>query len=327
MIVEENNPVLPQQLTQLVSPQTEPQIPVQPPPPLKPPFKWKWPIILSLIILTVVILPAGAYFLNKNLKPLTSPMVTPSPTVKLTPTPDPTANWKTYIDNESNFSFAYPPTLSIQKRRSALFSEILVFDPKVGTRSGTMFGIITYYEVFKFFLSGYISFDNLYSSPSGSIIDINNEVFGNYRLTKHENTMLDRKKGFYYTRTPLPIDAQEPGTGKGLYVKLNETLIAAIESPENKFNDLKQIIPTFKFFQSDTLNPTPSNQNFTDFSCKISGCSNQICQNASQNPITSPCIYDASFACYKTAICERLQSGKCEWKQTAELISCLKNSN
>lgn len=60
--------------------------------------------------------------------------------------------------------------------------------------------------------------------------------------------------------------------------------------------------------------------------CKLGGCSNELCQNESDEPIASACIYKTSYACYKTARCEKQASGKCGWTQTTQLSTCLNNS-
>jgi eight-cysteine-cluster-containing protein len=79
--------------------------------------------------------------------------------------------------------------------------------------------------------------------------------------------------------------------------------------------------------RSNALSPTPGGQSFTGNGCKIGGCSGEICQNQSDQPIASICIYKTSFACYKTARCEKQIDGGCGWTKTPELTSCINNSN
>jgi|SRR3989344_305083 len=57
--------------------------------------------------------------------------------------------------------------------------------------------------------------------------------------------------------------------------------------------------------------------------CIISGCNNEICQDANTEPATSICIYDPKYECFKSAKCERQEAGECAWTQTEELKSCL----
>ncbi len=111
----------------------EPQ-PVQTPtqPPIKSSFKWKWPLVIAVIVVIAILLPAGTYFfLNSNKQVActleakicpdgssvgrTGPKCefAPCPKVNPTSTPDPTANWKTYINTKYNFSFKYPSNLKV----------------------------------------------------------------------------------------------------------------------------------------------------------------------------------------------------------------------
>lgn len=55
--------------------------------------------------------------------------------------------------------------------------------------------------------------------------------------------------------------------------------------------------------------------------CYIGGCSSQICSD--QKDMVSTCEWTESYACYKTATCERQASGQCGWTETTELRSCL----
>lgn len=57
--------------------------------------------------------------------------------------------------------------------------------------------------------------------------------------------------------------------------------------------------------------------------CKISGCSAQIC---AEEEMASTCEYRESYACYRTAKCERQAGGKCGWTDTTELRQCLANA-
>ncbi len=60
------------------------------------------------ILVTLIIIGIG-YFIYKN-QANTSTQPIPTPIANSIPTPDPTANWKTYTDSNLNYSFQYPPT-------------------------------------------------------------------------------------------------------------------------------------------------------------------------------------------------------------------------
>lgn len=55
--------------------------------------------------------------------------------------------------------------------------------------------------------------------------------------------------------------------------------------------------------------------------CYIGGCSGEIC--SPQQGMTSSCIYQAKYACYKSATCARQSDGQCGWTQTPALTACL----
>lgn len=57
--------------------------------------------------------------------------------------------------------------------------------------------------------------------------------------------------------------------------------------------------------------------------CYIGGCSAQLCTD--QPDVASTCEYTATYACYKSAKCERQVSGLCGWTQTPQLAACLRN--
>jgi hypothetical protein len=76
---------------------------------------------------------------------------------------------------------------------------------------------------------------------------------------------------------------------------------------------------TFDVKKATTASPAPAS------GCYVGGCSGEIC---SSDPNTvSACLYQESYACYKTAICEKQTSGQCGWTQTASLKMCLANAN
>ena len=57
--------------------------------------------------------------------------------------------------------------------------------------------------------------------------------------------------------------------------------------------------------------------------CIITGCSGQIC--AEQNTYgVDTCEWKDYYACYRPAICTKI-NGKCGWKPTKELVTCLGN--
>lgn len=71
--------------------------------------------ILLPVVILLLIFAAGGTYLALNSKPKPQPYVSKIiPTSAPTPTPDPTANWKTYRSKSFRFSIKYPPTWSIK---------------------------------------------------------------------------------------------------------------------------------------------------------------------------------------------------------------------
>lgn len=69
--------------------------------------------------------------------------------------------------------------------------------------------------------------------------------------------------------------------------------------------------------------PTPTTTLAPTTTCVIGGCNGEICQGADEEPLTSICLYKPEYVCYKDAICEIQESGKCGWTQTNEFRQCL----
>jgi|SRR3989344_1463774 len=94
-----------------------PTVPQAPPAPQEPPQeasygKKNW-IKWLLIIIIVAILSSAATFLIATSQVGKQPPPTPT-VMQPTPTPDPTANWKTYTNQTYGFTIKYPPTFSIE---------------------------------------------------------------------------------------------------------------------------------------------------------------------------------------------------------------------
>ena len=58
----------------------------------------------------------------------------------------------------------------------------------------------------------------------------------------------------------------------------------------------------------------------TSNSCKVTGCSSQIC---AEEETTTTCEMKPEYACYKNAKCERQEDGKCGWTPSDKLLACI----
>lgn len=125
------NPDISPQPTQPVAPEIQtPIIPTSEPtqPAISPPLsKLKWFLIAGIVIVLIFVSLGGAYVLSKNQKSLST--IIPSGNSSIgnsqnseknsingnagqatnpTPTPDPTANWKVYVNKELGIELKYP---------------------------------------------------------------------------------------------------------------------------------------------------------------------------------------------------------------------------
>jgi eight-cysteine-cluster-containing protein len=56
--------------------------------------------------------------------------------------------------------------------------------------------------------------------------------------------------------------------------------------------------------------------------CNIGGCSGTICSNLPPGDIISTCEWREDYECYKYAVCEIQDNGKCGWTQTPQSQEC-----
>jgi hypothetical protein len=103
------------------------------------------PILIILVIVAVVIV---GYFVYRNYRSTTQPIIQPTASVvtlatpvqvtqSTSPTPsdatNSTANWKTYINSQYKFSFKYPNTYTTEMTNyTGFLTTISLIDPKYG---------------------------------------------------------------------------------------------------------------------------------------------------------------------------------------------------
>ena len=57
--------------------------------------------------------------------------------------------------------------------------------------------------------------------------------------------------------------------------------------------------------------------------CKLGGCNGELCLNKEGEELSSICLYQDKYRCYKEATCEKQDNGECGWTQTSKLKTCL----
>jgi hypothetical protein len=58
--------------------------------------------------------------------------------------------------------------------------------------------------------------------------------------------------------------------------------------------------------------------------CVITGCNGELCTTP-DDPAFSTCLWKAEYECYKKyGVCAANSKGECGWRQTKQLIQCIK---
>ena len=89
------------------------------------------------------------------------------------------------------------------------------------------------------------------------------------------------------------------------------------------YEEMQDYIETYPDCKSDMLpfiSPSPMT---TDKKCIVGGCSGEICQSSDEPPAVSICLYNPSYACYKSARCQVQENGICGWTPTLQLSQCI----
>ncbi len=99
-------------------------------PPVSPtaPKKFNRIIIFLIFFVVIAIVGIGAYALGTKNQPKT-PTSSPVAVIQPTPTPDLTANWKTYTDDKYKFSFKYPDSWVIKTLDSEQYLTTVELSP------------------------------------------------------------------------------------------------------------------------------------------------------------------------------------------------------
>ena len=327
----ENQESLPKPELDLPLPETE--IPAQAPSAASKKLAGK--TILAIAVVFLILLTAGvslAYFLAKNsasnkqvactmeakLCPdgssvgRTGPKCEFSVCPKTTPSPtsDPTANWKTfnspnekaYTSTNGNITFKYP-----QDWTTAIHADLIrLLPPGV---SDTNVQAPTNGD--------YINFQSGTFNPEECRVDSQCPTIDSTSKSIINGKSVNITNGHIYGYRFEDITFNS----NGIYYNFSLHNSDLSSLPIDKIQILLEAANSFKY--TDQTSPTPGGQSYIGNGCKIGGCGGEICQDASSEPIATPCIYKASFACYKSARCEVQQNGKCAWTQTADLTSCL----
>lgn len=244
-------------------PQTPVPPPIQTPPPAQPvpeqpapksKFSFrKWPILILIILFLVVVLLGGYFVLSRKSTTQTAqnsasnqPVATQTPS----PTPDPTASWKTFVSSDFGFSIKYPTTLEASENKTPFY---LVDFKNAGSSVGefSTFDILAAPDTFTpqtpsgyDFLSADV-FNKLSQTSQGQSVTVGTGTF-----TRQPDETLGGQTA---------IVVSNPGTTsnltqKRIFVKANGNIYMLVINDNTRVNSLVQILSTFKFTNSSNEN-------------------------------------------------------------------------
>jgi len=61
----------------------------------------------------------------------------------------------------------------------------------------------------------------------------------------------------------------------------------------------------------------------TSEDCKTAGCGGELCVGKESEQVYSICLFDPTHECYKYAVCEKQEDGKCGWTETSKFRECI----
>lgn len=249
-----------------------PNSPVPPEIPTTPPINSSSPkksvLIIFLIVFIIILASLNIYLFVKSRTSSQTPAASPTPVVRASPTllpaeasakvDNPTANWKTYKNNEYGFEIKYPLDLTIDFKSLGFISgsdyygkrdfNFLLYNPKIepsheGPASDLTGKSTREYDGYNFaFFSGDSAIKHL--SNNSDLVKSGNKALPPIQETVV--TVLEYKYSLYY----LPPSSL-PNTDKTSFwftsFPLGNTTVMVSGNYDR--NILNQILSTFKFLQ------------------------------------------------------------------------------
>lgn len=289
-------------------PQGHPQSPPPSAPVISPQGKDKSRKVLwiGLALLLIALFSAGGYFLisgKKESAPLPTPAAPSIPRPSETPTPISTVDWQTYRNKEQRFELKYPFDWGLSDLLSASPSAFISI-AKSGPTQTSRFDFVDGAEL-KLFPEETLSDEEMLSIL---------ESYGDPQPFDHEGFLGFRAQGTMQDGTKTDaISANKNGAVSFFWLQFDPSS-NGLEAEKYLF----PILSSFKFL--DSTGEASQEQVVVKNDCVVGGCNNEIC---SDKQMSSICLYKDGYECYKSATCERQDSGECGWTQTAELKACL----
>lgn len=248
---------------------------------------------------------------TKDGQKFVEPVTTEAPT--LTPFPSPTANWTLYTSEDFGFELKHPkdwetidylsdktlPTLEFFKAGSTQGKPPGGFEDGAGVKIFPQKQNKKQEEEILLTLKSY-----------GEPTEFNYEDWIGFRSTSviEDGTKMDA----------IFVSKESP-TGRTV-----ELFWLHFDPSNNGLEAEKFLFPTLSTFRFLDLSGEEGGQESEpNNSCIITGCNSELCVDESESDLVSICLYLPEYECYKTATCEKQESGECGWTLTEELQECL----
>ncbi|OGG32103.1 hypothetical protein A3I51_01610 [Candidatus Gottesmanbacteria bacterium RIFCSPLOWO2_02_FULL_38_8] len=230
-------------------------------------------------------------FLNPPEEPTSSPYI-PS-------------GWLTYRDTEYGISFSYPSDWQLDPENHNIFSQGEIINLQILGETSVALSVAKPVPT-DLSLEDWI--DSEFIQPQLDVLTRDakltyNSTLGNQNAVQVQICQQGDCNSFRFAKIGNQIYGIEFFTEKAtkpLYM-----------------SQIDQIISSYNINSSVKAGPITSDK------CLIGGCNGEICQNASDEPIASICLYLEEFECYKNAECTVQAEGNCGWTQSEELLFCL----
>ncbi len=206
-----------------------------------PPQKSKLFIMIGGVIgVLVLVILLGSIVLSHGSKQSTKGKLQAKLLPKMTQSPSASSsavrtNWKTYVNDNYNFSIAYPGTLKVQvASHSANVTEIQFIDSKSASASATP---VIQFIIFPKLVGALIGqdFDAFYNLDNNTSKVIQSDVVPSQKFTKVQDRTVSSLRAIDYTSISYPTVSPDEQPSVGTYVELGGNILITATTQENRF--------------------------------------------------------------------------------------------
>lgn len=226
--------------------------PTPPPSPIKPSRKFSVKIIIGIVVFLLLAGGAAAgYIFREQLDLVSKPNPTLTPITTVTPTPNPTADWKTYTNNSLGYTLKYPTNWNIASPGFETGILLQTEELQITDFSNVAKGAFIYGPYEPRITINYFSLDAL----KNEYLNLENKIIIQEKdipLDGQPAKMLVIKHTDAYS-IEVVFQNKQPGDVRYSFI----SLVSEIESFEVYQEQFDQILSTFKF-TGPAISTTPT---------------------------------------------------------------------